>query len=252
MFKAAFYFFTIISISAVTFAQTNKCDEKSYKDHTKALQKIAGFIQDSKNQNKIISPIKLNLEDLKAGQVIVSRKGENIDLSSKDKKFNFYIQENTKIELIKAATQMCGPQVKLIYGQLTAEGEHQKNESCDFELETPLFYIKPTGTRYNSSVDLSNAIAELNGESDAGVANESHHVEKGSVEIKLVKISKKSKLKTTKLSKNKTQKSVKVAEIGKLKEKTLKLKTGSKIAAKVKKSKSKEKVADIEVIDPFQ
>lgn len=109
-----------------------------------------------------------------------------------------------------------------------------------FETATSTVEITPIGTKY--SVDLNQAIAELNGETVE--ADENISVEKGAVQVRLVKIKKPSR---NKLAKGKK---LDIASVESLDDgRPVEIKAGQK--AKVKKNK-KDRMADIQIVYPEQ
>lgn len=173
-----------------------------------------------------------------------TKKGETITLIfNSPKNYTYTLHPNSWVILKSQATTDCSPKLQLRKGKITSDGHHQENSACDYEIETPSFYLNPVGTRYTSSVELSQALADLDFEMTG--YKESVDVNNGSVEVKLVKLSDKSKIKKSKKSK------VKATTVAKLKDKKLKLGKGSKLVAKIKKSKTKkDKVADLDVLEP--
>lgn len=247
----------VILISNSSLA--NVCKVNPNEANLLDLKEI-GVAATSEDANKVVvSHQIIKGETLKVGQVIETKDGESKTITfTHPVEVQFSLEENTKIEIFQMPTDYCGPKLKQLQGSLISDGIHSETENCEYEVETPNFYLNPVGTKYSSSVDLSEALAELNGEN-----TENFSVEKGSLEVKLVKVSSKSKIKKISYSKTTKSKTVTKSEksskksqtvaVSQVKSKKLKLKAGAKAIAKVKKSKDKkEKIADLEVVEPWE
>lgn len=261
-----------ISISTSSFAQTNLCEKKSIGSK-KIFQHLVSFIE--KNPSKVNNFIS---DQIKSGQKIKTKLNEYTKITfNKPFKIEFQVYPESEIEILKAATADCGPQLKLVKGKIQSTGNHPliendlKIEKCPFEIETNEAFIQPTGTTYLAeSGALSDAIAELNGEStdqnnlvgvgETGTLSESSYekysVQKGSIKIKLKRISKnklRNPVKYTKSNKNKSKNSVTKNKDKKrflAYNEKIKLKAGSQLNLKRKKSMKKTQTAELEVIDP--
>lgn len=247
---------------AVTSASAHICKKNPFEATLLDFEAIQTTVSSKDADQIIVSPEMIKGETLQVGQILETKDGETKVITfTHPFPVQFYLESNTKIEITEMPNASCGPKLKQHHGDVTSDGSHPKSDLCDYEIETPSFYLNPIGTRYISSVDLNEALAELNGENTENIS-----VEKGSIEVKLVKISSKSKVKkisyssTTKSkgSSKTVSKSEKVSKksqtvaLSQIKSKKIKLKAGSKAVAKVKKSKDKkEKIADIEVVDPW-
>jgi len=147
-----------------------------------------------------------------------------------------------------AEQKICHLSFALQQGEAIFSSEHQAREKdCkptaeNFEVATSAIEITPIGTKY--SVDLNQAIAELNGEQVD--ADENVSVQKGQVKIRLVKVKKSSARKVA--AKKSNGKKTAALDDG-ADEKSLIVKAGRK--ARVKKSK-KDRMADIQIVYPEQ
>ncbi len=144
--------------------------------------------------------------------------------------------------------KICHLSFELQSGKAIFSSNHQARETeCkaseeNFEVATSSIEITPIGTKY--SVDLNQALAELNGE--PAEADESVSVQKGQVKIRLVKLKKSSARKVA----TKKSSSKKIAALDDDSgEKPLIVKAGRK--ARVRKSK-KDRIADIQIVYPEQ
>jgi hypothetical protein len=277
-------------ISLRSFAEADLCkinpivDQKSYKN-------LSNYID--------AHPVKSNVfsaEQIQVGQKFTTKENEFTKLTfSKPYKIEFQIYPESEVEVLNLSSSECGPQLKLISGRILSTGNHPEvkdpivvtskvntvlannpvAEKCPFEIETEEAYIQPTGTSYLvESGALVDAIAELNGETpsrnnlvgvgETGTIEESSYekysVKKGTIKIKLKRISKNklrnpikyAKSESTKKSKSKK----KVAKNSKDKSRFLaynekvKLKAGSSMNVKRKRSSKKTQTAELEVISP--
>lgn len=144
--------------------------------------------------------------------------------------------------------KICHLSFELQSGKAIFSSNHQARETeCkaseeNFEVTTSSIEITPIGTKY--SVDLNQALAELNGE-EADI-DENVSVQKGQVKIRLVKLKKSRAGKVA----TKKSKSKKIAALDDgSDQKPLIVKAGRK--ARVKKSK-KDRMADIQIVYPEQ
>lgn len=147
-----------------------------------------------------------------------------------------------------AEQKICHLSFELQNGSATFSSDHEAREKdCkpseeNFEVATSSIEITPIGTKY--SVDLNQAIAELNGEQTE--TDENVSVQKGQVKIRLVRL-KKSKIAKASVKKTKGKKLATLDDGAD--EKPLIVKAGRK--ARVKKSK-KDRIADIQIVYPEQ
>lgn len=159
---------------------------------------------------------------------------------------------NTKLKVLKynksADEKICNLSFELQNGQAVFSSEHlEREKDCKpadedtFEVATSAVEITPMGTKF--SVDLNQAIADLNGEQIE--TDETISVQKGQVKIRLVKL-KKSKVQKISAKKSKGKK-IATLDAGSDDFKPLIIKAGRK--AKVKKGK-KDRVADIQIVYP--
>ncbi|MBC7457792.1 MAG: hypothetical protein H7235_05905, partial [Bdellovibrionaceae bacterium] len=142
---------------------------------------------------------------------------------------------------------------------------------CSFEIETEEAFVQPTGTTYMvESGALGDAIAELNGEAKGrnnlvGVGHtgtmeeifyEKYSVKKGTIKIKLKRISKnklRNPIKYAKAESKKNKSKKKVAKNLKYKSRFLaynekvKLKAGASMTVKRKKLMKKTQTAELEI-----
>ncbi len=144
--------------------------------------------------------------------------------------------------------KICHLSFELHSGKATFSSDHKAREKdCkaseeNFEVATSSIEITPVGTKY--SVDLNQALAELNGE--PADTDENVSVQKGQVKIRLVKLKKGSVRKVA--AKKSKSKNIAALDDG-ADEKPLIVKAGRK--ARVKKSK-KDRMADIQIVYPEQ
>lgn len=193
------------------------------------------------DENMVLTPgttIKTNTDKAK---VYIPSTGQTVALLPKTK--IKVIQYNKSLD-----EKICHLSFELQNGEATFSSDHQAREKdCkaseeNFEVTTSSIEITPIGTKY--SVDLNQAIAELNGEPRDSDENVS--VQKGQVKIRLVKLKKSKVAKLT--SKKSKGKKLAALDDGS-DEKPLIVKAGRK--AKVKKSK-KDRMADIQIVYPEQ
>ncbi|AZZ38221.1 hypothetical protein CIK05_15915 [Bdellovibrio sp. qaytius] len=161
------------------------------------------------------------------------------------------LEPNTKLKVLQynksAHQKICNLSFELQSGHATFSSDHQEREkTCKltedpFEVATKNIEVTPMGTKY--SVDLNQAIAELNGET--AEADENVAVQKGAVQIRLVRLKKSSVAKKAKSKKE----VVASADDSQDEEKPIVIKAGNK--AKVKKGK-KDRLADIQIVYPEQ
>jgi hypothetical protein len=259
----------LILMSENSFSQKNLCSNHS-AEQSKSFKSLIFFIEkDSVKKNLFLQ------DKVSVGERIKTQQKEETTISfSKPYKINFRLYPDSEIEILKLPTEECGPQIKLIKGKIESAGNHPISEKCSFEIETEEAFIQPTGTTYLAeSGALVEALAELNGEEVPSRHNlvgvgqtgtievgtqEKYSVEKGSIKIKLKRISKnkfKNPIKIAKLE-NKKIKSKKSLAKNKDKKRFLaynekiKLKKGSSLSVKRKKSMKKTQTAELEIIDP--
>ena len=142
-----------------------------------------------------------------------------------------------------ADKRICSLSFEIKKGSVNISSDHEEQkQNClvataakQFELATPYALITPTGTEYTT--DLDSAVAELNREKPSH--SESIDVRKGSIQIRLRK---EKSVQTTKSTKQQIAKSDYDSD-----DKPVTVKSGAK--AKIKKGK-KDRIADIEIIDP--
>lgn len=277
-------------ISLRSFAEANLCKTNSIVDK-KVFKNLSSYIEAHPVKNYLVLG-----EHLKVRQKLITKENEFTKLTfNKPYKVEFQIYPESEIEIINLGTSECGPQLKLVSGRILSTGNHpevkdpvivaskNKNtvlpnnpvtEKCPFEIETEEAYIQPTGTTYLAeSGALVEAIAELNGETPSGnnlvgvgqtgtieeSSYEKYSVKKGTIKIKLKRISKnklrnpikyaKSESKNSKSNKKLAKNSKEKARFLAYNEK-VKLKAGASMSVKRKKSAKKTQTAELEVIDP--
>ncbi|MES2802393.1 MAG: FecR domain-containing protein [Bdellovibrionota bacterium] len=196
-------------------------------------------------------------EDVKIDANLVLARGMTITTNASKAKVNIPATGQS-IELLPMTTikvlqynksaeqKICHLSFELQRGRAVFSSEHQAREKdCKpiqqgvFEVATKAIEITPIGTKY--SVDLNQAIAELNGETVE--IDENVSVQKGAVQIRIVRM-KKSNAKKVTSKKLKLASSDDSAE-----EKPIVVKAGRK--ARVKKSKT-DRMADIQIVYPEQ
>ncbi len=261
--------FTCLNSTAVAeICKKDDADKKSFIN-------LSQFITAHPVKNNILSS-----DQVKVGQKIMTKENEFTSIAFvKPYKVEFQIYPESEIEILNLGDAECGPQIKLNTGRILSTGHHpvvkdpmathaavrsgilSQNpvaEKCPFEIETEEAYIQPTGTSYLvESGALSDAIAELNGEaagesSLVGVGEtgtleegsfEKYSVKKGTIKIRLKRISKnklQNKIKYTQAVNNKKSKTKKsVAKNSKNKIRFLayneKIKLGAKSSLSVKR-----------------
>lgn len=162
------------------------------------------------------------------------------------------LSPNTTIKVLQynksSEQKICQLSFKLEKGGATFSSAHQEREKdCkpeveNFEVATDSIEITPVGTKF--SVDLNQAIAELNGEQVD--TDENVSVQKGQVKIRLVRAKKGSG--RTVVAKRAKGKKIAALDDG-AEEKPLIIKAGRK--ARIKKGK-KDRLADIQIVYPEQ
>ncbi len=286
--KSIIILFFLSLISLRSFAEANLCKNNAIVDK-KAFKNLSSYIEAHPVKNYLILG-----EHLKVGRKLTTKENEFTKLTfNKPYKVEFQIYPESEIEIINLGTSECGPQLKLVSGRILSTGNHpevkdpvviaSKNtvlpnnpvaEKCPFEIETEEAYIQPTGTTYLAeSGALVEAIAELNGETPSGnnlvgvgqtgtieeSSYEKYSVKKGTIKIKLKRISKnklrnpikyaKSESKSSKSKKKLVKNSKDKSRFLAYNEK-VKLKAGASMSVKRKKSLKKTQTAELEVIDP--
>jgi len=282
---------TLLSlISLRSFADADLCVINPIVDKN-AFKNLGAYIE--------AHPVKSHefAEDkIQAGQKFTTKENEFTKLTfAKPYKVEFQIYPESEVEIINLGTAECGPQLKLISGRILSTGNHPEvkdpvitptqvklavlpnnpiAEKCPFEIETEEAYVQPTGTSYLvESGALSDAIAELNGEATGGnnlvgvgqtgtieeSSYEKYSVKKGTIKIKLKRISKnklRNPIKYAKTDSKKSKSKKNIAKKSKDKSRFLaynekvKLKAGSSMSVKRKKSLKKTQTAELEVISP--
>lgn len=277
-------------ISLRSFAEADLCRINPIVDQ-KAFKNLSGYIETHPVKSNVLSS-----EQLQVGQKLTTKENEYTKITfTKPYKVEFQIYPQSEVEILDLGTAECGPQLKLVSGRIQSTGNHPevkdpvvipskvKNavlannpvaEKCPFEIETEEAYVQPTGTNYLvESGALGDAIAELNGEAPSGnnlvgvgetgtieeSSYEKYSVKKGTIKIKLKRISKNKLRNPIKYAKNESSKSKskkKVAKNSKDKSRFLaynekvKLKAGASMSVKRKKSMKKTQTAELEVVDP--
>lgn len=140
--------------------------------------------------------------------------------------------------------KICSVSFEMQEGRASFSSHHlERAKGCkpaqkdEFEVVTNSVGITPVGTKYN--VDLSQEIAELNGETYSN--SEEISVDKGSVKIRLVKLKKNRKKPTAK------EENIAASDYVFDDQKPVTIKAGKK--ARVKKAK-KDRLADIQIVYP--
>jgi hypothetical protein len=278
-------------ISLRSFAVADLCKINQALDK-KVFKNLSHYINTHPVKNNIFSS-----EQVKAGQKLVTKENEFTKvIFTKPYKVEFQIYPESEVEILNLGTVDCGPQLKLISGRIQSTGNHpevkepvvivSKNktavlpnnpvaEKCPFEIETEEAFVQPTGTTYLvESGALVDAIAELNGETPSGnnlvgvgetgtieeSSYEKYSVKKGTIKIKLKRISKnklrnpikyaKSEASQKNKSKKKVSKNTKDKSRFLAYNEKVKLKAGASMSVKRKKSMKKTQTAELEVIDP--
>ena len=266
---------TLLSfLSLSSFAEKDLCLIHPIVDQ-QAFKNVSNFID--------LHPVKSNIltaEQIKVGQKIVTQENEFTEITFN--RLKLQMSPHTDIELLNQATPECGPQIKLIKGRILSEGSHPEIsdsafEKCPSEITTLAADIYPTGTTYLvESGALVDAISELNGETsgrnnlvgvgETGTLEESSYerysVSKGTIKIKLKRLSKNKLRNPIKYSKFEGEKSKKkkrnIAKNSKDKRKPrflafnekVKLKAGMSMNVKRRSSMKKTQTAELEVVDP--
>lgn len=212
---------------------------------TKALPKMIVYGSDSlivtNEQGEEIS-VDENLE-IKPGMTISSKSGKaQLILPNTGQVIELLPMTTLKVlELNKSSDEkICSVSFQMQSGRATFSSNHlEREKECKpsqegvFEVVTNHVGITPIGTKYN--VDLSQEIAELNGEEIS--------VDKGSVKVRIIKL-KKSRKKSSGKEENLAASDYVFDE-----QKPVTIKAGKK--ARVKKGK-KDRLADIQVVYPEQ
>lgn len=194
------------------------------------------------DESLVLTPGMTMTSNTDKAKVYIPATGQTIELSPK-----------TTIKVLQynksAEQKICHLSFEMQSGSAVFSSEHQAREKdCkpaeeNFEVATRTIEITPIGTKY--SVDLNQAIADLNGESID--ADENVSVQKGQVRIRLVK-TKKSGSKKFAIKKSNGKK-LAALDDGADDYKPLIIKAGRK--ARVKKGK-KDRLADIQIVYPEQ
>lgn len=214
---------------------------------TKALPKviISGseslVVTNEKGEAVLVSE---NLE-LTSGMTISSKTSRaQIILPTTGQVIEMFPQTTLKVvELNKSSEQkICSLSFEMQSGRANFSSNHlDREQQCQpqkadtFEVVTSSVAITPIGTKYN--VDLSQEIAELNGENTGG---EEISVDKGAVKVRLIKIKKTKKTVGT-------EENLAASDYVFEDQKPVTIKAGHK--ARVKKGK-KDRLADIQVVFP--
>jgi hypothetical protein len=265
------YFFTlsILIFTCLKIQAANTCTRPAVDK--KAFINLSQFITEHPTKSNILSGHKI-----KAGEKIETHENEFTNITfEKPYRVEFQIDPGSEVEILNVGDNNCGPQIKLNKGQILSSGQHPASEKCPFEIETEEAYIQPTGTSYLvESGALSEAIAELNGDASGennlvGVGEtgtidegsfEKYSVKKGTIKIKLKRISKnklKNKIKYAKTDdgkKSKLKKSLTKGNSNKVRflayNEKIKLGAKSSLSVKRKKSNKKTQTADLEILSP--
>ncbi len=266
------FFVALLSlVSLNAFSAANLCVKTPILNRVD-FKNLSGFIVEHPVKQSVF-----NEAQIKVGQNISTQKNEFATIIfNQPYKIEFQIFPESAIEILSNSTPC--PQIRVYKGKVLSTGNHPTNNTCEFEVETEEAYIQPTGTSYLiETSSLSDAIAELNGEPvGGGLSNlvsvgktgtielgshEKYSVKKGTIQIRLKRISKikkQNKIKYVKASVNKKSKSKKsVAKNSKQKRKIrflafnekIKLKAGSSLNVKRKKSSKRMQTAELTVTD---
>lgn len=199
------------------------------------------IITNDKGENILVDE---NLR-IQPGMKIYSRAGRSqIYLPSTGQRI--VLQEGAVIEVAalnkSADERICSVSFEMQFGQANFSSNHlEREKDCKpavadtFEVITNHVGVTPVGTKYN--VDLSQALAELNGEK--AFNSEEISVDKGSVKIRIVKLKK-----SRRAAK---EENVAVRDFVFDDQKPVILQAGRK--AKIKKEK-KDRLADIQIVYP--
>ena len=215
---------------------------------TKSLSKIIVYGSDSliiTNEKGEKVSVDENLE-VKPGMTVSSKAGKaKLLLPSTGQVIELLPATTLKVlELNKSLDEkICNVSFQMQSGRAIFSSNHlEREKECKpsqegmFEVETNQVGITPMGTKYN--VDLSQEIAELNGES---YGNEEISVDKGSVKVRIIKLKKARKKSSAKEEK------LAVNDYVFDDQKPVTIKAGKK--ARIKKGK-KDRLADIQVVYP--
>ena len=217
---------------------------------TKALPKMIVYgsnsliITNEKGEKIIVDE---NLE-VTPGMTISSKAGKaKLILPSTGQVIELLPMTTLKVlELNKSSDEkICSVSFQMQTGRAVFSSNHlEREKECKpsqegvFEVVTNHVGIAPIGTKYN--VDLSQEIAELNGET---YSNEDISVEKGSVKVRIIKLKKNRKKSSAK------EENLAASDYVFDDQKPVTIKAGKK--ARVRKGK-KDRLADIQVVYPEQ
>lgn len=223
--------------------------EKVETPATKDLPKIIISGSDSLNVTSEQGEEILVDENLviKPGMTITSKSGRaQIIIPSTGQIVEFHPRTTLKVMQMNKSSEekICSVSFKIESGRAQFSSNHiERAKQCKpiqeetFEVVTNFVGITPIGTKYN--VDLSQAIAELNGENYSG--DEEVSVDKGAVKVRLVKLKKNRKKFSIK------EENLAVNDYVFDDQKPVTIKAGKK--ARIKKGK-KDRLADIQVVYP--
>lgn len=216
---------------------------------TKALPKMIVYGSDSLvvtnekgeevsiDENLVVSPGMTISSKLGKAQIILPSTGQAIELLSKTTLRVVELNKSSDEKICSVSFEMQSGRASFSSNHLEREKQCKPSQEGVFEVVTQSVGITPLGTKYN--VDLSQEIAELNGENYSN--GEEIFVAKGSVKVRIIKL-KKSRKKSSAKEEN-------LAAIDYVfdDQKPVTIKAGHK--ARVKKGK-KDRLADIQVVYP--
>lgn len=191
------------------------------------------------DENLVVSPGMTISSKFGKAQIILPSTGQAIELLP--------MTTLKVLELNKSSDEkICSVSFKMQSGRATFSSNHlEREKECKssqdgvFEVVTNNVSITPMGTKYN--VDLSQEIAELNGEKYS--EGEDISVAKGSVKVRLIKLKKNHKKSSAK------EENLAASDYVFDDQKPVTIKAGKK--ARIRKSK-KDRLADIQVVYPEQ
>lgn len=193
----------------------------------------------SVDENLVISPgMKISSKSGKA-QIILPSTGQVIELLPMTTLKVLELNKSSDEKICSVSFQMQAGRAIFSSNHLEREQECKPSQDGVFEVVTNNVGITPIGTKYN--VDLSQEIAELNGEKYS--EGEEISVDKGSVKVRLIKLKKNRKKSVAK------EENLAASDYVFDDQKPVTIKAGKK--ARVRKGK-KDRLADIQVVYPEQ
>lgn len=170
-------------------------------------------------------------------KIILPTTGQVVELLPKTTLKVIALNKSKDEKFCSVSFEMQSGRASFVSNHLEREKECELPQDGVFEVVTSSVGIVPVGTKYN--VDLSQELAELNGETYSN--GEEISVDKGSVKIRLVKLKKNRKKSTAK------EENIAASDYVFDDQKPVTIKAGKK--ARVKKGK-KDRLADIQIVYP--